>query len=251
MKICCCKVTVWIVCSQYSKIATFGRTFPKLILVHLVLLVKRPTEAVPPEAPPDVDWSATQFTVMVVLAAPPDSMTQTPNPLLVTSAVHTTADPWTLGDATTWLIEATTRTLAEPVNLSGKTTSWQRVFEDVTFRASFPCWMELPVGKRTNKFMRLWTKAMRQQLSLSLLRVINVKFPLQPHQKYYITQYGELWLSLLRWKMLILRTNSHYTSLYTFPLWKVAPENVIFELRSERHKNRFKFRLSIIQLEKK
>ena len=159
---------------------------------------------------------------MVVLAAPPDSMTQTPNPLLVTSAVHTTADPWTLGDATTWLIEATTRTLAEPVNLSGKTTSWQRVFEDVTFRASFPCWMELPVGKRTNKFMRLWTKAMRQQLSLSLLRVINVKFPLQPHQKYYITQYGELWLSLLRWKMLILRTNSHYTSLYTFPLWNVA-----------------------------
>ena len=25
-------------------------------------------------------------------------------------------------------------------------------------------------------------------LTLSLLRVINVKFPLQPHQKYYITQ---------------------------------------------------------------
>ena len=25
-------------------------------------------------------------------------------------------------------------------------------------------------------------------LPLSLLRVINVKFPLQPHQKYYITQ---------------------------------------------------------------
>ena len=25
----------------------------------------------------------------------------------------------------------------------------------------------------------------------SLPRVINVKFPLQPHQKYYITQYGE------------------------------------------------------------
>ena len=139
---------------QYSKVVTFRLTFPKLILVHLVLLVKRPTEAVPPEATPDVDWSATQFTVMVVLAAAPDSMTQTSNPLLVTSAVHTTADPWTLGGVPTWLIEATTRTLAEPENLSGKTTSWQRVFEDVTFRASFPCWMELPVEKRTNKFMR-------------------------------------------------------------------------------------------------
>ena len=28
-------------------------------------------------------------------------------------------------------------------------------------------------------------------LTLSLSRAINVKFPLQPHQKYYITQYGE------------------------------------------------------------
>ena len=187
MKICLCMVTVWI-SLQYSKIATFGRTLPKLILVHLVLLVKRPTEALPPEGPPDVDWSATQFTVMVVLAAAPDSMTQTPNPLLVTSAVHTTADPWTLGDVPTWLIEATTRTLAEPENLSGKTTSWHRVFEDVAFRASFPCWMELPVEKQTNKIRRLWRKAMRQQLIPALIRGINVKFPLQPHQKYYITQ---------------------------------------------------------------
>ena len=31
-----------------------------------------------------------------------------------------------------------------------------------------------------------------EDLTLSLLRMINVKFPLQPHQKYYITQYGEL-----------------------------------------------------------
>ena len=42
-------------------------------------------------------------------------------------------------------------------------------------------------------------------LTLSLLRVINFKFPLQPQQKYYITQYGELgFYSLLRWKMIIL-----------------------------------------------
>ena len=33
----------------------------------------------------------------------------------------------------------------------------------------------------------LWTR-----LTLSLLRVINVKIPLQPHKKYDITQYGEL-----------------------------------------------------------
>ena len=32
-------------------------------------------------------------------------------------------------------------------------------------------------------------------LTLSLLRVINVKIPLQPHKKYDITQYGELDLS--------------------------------------------------------
>ena len=28
--------------------------------------------------------------------------------------------------------------------------------------------------------------------TLSLIRVINVKIPLQPHKKYDITQYGEL-----------------------------------------------------------
>ena len=31
-------------------------------------------------------------------------------------------------------------------------------------------------------------KSFMLPLTLSLLRVINVKFPLQPHQKYYITQ---------------------------------------------------------------
>ena len=33
---------------------------------------------------------------------------------------------------------------------------------------------------------------MMLKLTLSLLRVINVKIPLQPHKKYDITQYGEL-----------------------------------------------------------
>ena len=34
-----------------------------------------------------------------------------------------------------------------------------------------------------------------RDLTLSLPRVINFKFPLQPHQKYYITHYGELGFS--------------------------------------------------------
>ena len=33
------------------------------------------------------------------------------------------------------------------------------------------------------------------ELTLSLPRVINFKFPLQTHQKYYVTQYGELGFS--------------------------------------------------------
>ena len=36
-----------------------------------------------------------------------------------------------------------------------------------------------------------WEEAVKD-LTLSLLRVINVKIPLQPHKKYDITQYGEL-----------------------------------------------------------
>ena len=35
-------------------------------------------------------------------------------------------------------------------------------------------------------------KDVENGLTLSLLRVINVKIPLQPHKKYDITQYGEL-----------------------------------------------------------
>ena len=36
-----------------------------------------------------------------------------------------------------------------------------------------------------------WSPLGEKGLTLSLPRVINLKFPLQPHQKYYITQYGE------------------------------------------------------------
>ena len=36
--------------------------------------------------------------------------------------------------------------------------------------------------------VHIWPLSESTWLTLSLLRVINVKFPLQPHQKYYITQ---------------------------------------------------------------
>ena len=46
------------------------------------------------------------------------------------------------------------------------------------------------------------------------LRVINVKFPLQPHQKYYITQYEEFGFSLLTQMKDDYTTDSHlYISL--------------------------------------
>ena len=58
-------------------------------------------------------------------------------------------------------------------------------------------------------------------LTLSLLRVINVKFPLQPHQIYYITQYGELGFSKLTQVKDDYATNSRYLT-YTFSLSKVG-----------------------------
>ena len=60
-----------------------------------------------------------------------------------------------------------------------------------------------------------------RKLILSLLRVINVKFPLRPNQKYYITQYGELdFLSFTQMKD-DYAINSRYLT-YTFSLWKVG-----------------------------
>ena len=55
-------------------------------------------------------------------------------------------------------------------------------------------------------------------LTLSLLRVINVKFLLQSHQKYNITQYGELvcassncqWLEVSNWQTLYLNLFKSY-----------------------------------------
>ena len=66
--------------------------------------------------------------------------------------------------------------------------------------------------------------------TLSLPRVINVKFLLQPHQKYYITQYEELGFSKLTRMKDDYTTKSHNLT-YTFFSLK-GWENELFELGS-------------------
>ena len=75
-------------------------------------------------------------------------------------------------------------------------------------------------------------------LTLSLPRVINIKFLLQPHQKYYITLYEELGFSSL--------TQMQDDKYYQFSLPSIEQfylqdwENVLFELGSERIKTAVK-----------
>ena len=72
-------------------------------------------------------------------------------------------------------------------------------------------------------------------LTLSLPRVINFKFPLQPHQKYYITKYEEPVFSYLtKWKTIILSI-SHTSPMHlSLRDW----ENALVELGRERVKFR-------------
>ena len=56
--------------------------------------------------------------------------------------------------------------------------------------------------------------------------------PLQPHQKYYITQYEELGFSTLTQMKDDYASNSHYL-IHTFPFIK-GWEDVLFELGSKR-----------------
>ena len=55
------------------------------------------------------------------------------------------------------------------------------------------------------------------RLLFSLLKMIDVKFPLQPHQHYYITQHGELHFSYLT------QTKDDYTTSSRYIAW----ENVL------------------------
>ena len=65
-------------------------------------------------------------------------------------------------------------------------------------------------------------------------RVINFKFPLHAHQKYNITQNGELWLFIAysdeRW--LYYKFSLPHLCIFSLKGW----ENVLFELKSERVK---------------
>ena len=62
--------------------------------------------------------------------------------------------------------------------------------------------------------------------TLSLLRVINVKIPLQPHKKYDITQYGKLNFSYLTHMKGDYTTNSHYIT-HTIAFWKVGRIHIL------------------------
>ena len=60
-----------------------------------------------------------------------------------------------------------------------------------------------------------------ERVTLSLPGVINFKFPLQPHQKYYVTQYEELGCSYLTEMRDDYTTNCHYCT-HTFLFRKVG-----------------------------
>ena len=78
-----------------------------------------------------------------------------------------------------------------------------------------------------------WSLLEVKGLTLSLLRVINVKFqPLQPRQKSYPTKYDEFGFSQLTQTKDDYTTNSGEPT-YTF---SAGWENVLFELSSERVK---------------
>ena len=75
------------------------------------------------------------------------------------------------------------------------------------------------LGLQTNEVCLAQPK--RPCLTLSLPRVINFKFLLQPHQEYYITKYGELDFSKVIQMKDDYTTNSHYLT-HTFLFRKIG-----------------------------
>ena len=63
--------------------------------------------------------------------------------------------------------------------------------------------------------------------------MINFKYPLQPHQNYYTTQYEELHCSQLTQMKSYYTTNSHYFT-HTFLFKRLGECTVLFELGNER-----------------
>ena len=80
------------------------------------------------------------------------------------------------------------------------------VYNSLTFPETDSC----PRGSPTNISVPAEINHNVLSLTLSLLRVIDVKIPLQPHQKYNITQYGELDFSQLTQMKSDYTTNSRY-----------------------------------------
>ena len=68
---------------------------------------------------------------------------------------------------------------------------------------------------------------------LSLPRVVNFKFLLQPHQKYYITQYGEFFIDYSEERLLCCPFSLPHLCIFSLKGW----ENVLFELGRERVKS--------------
>ena len=93
---------------------------------------------------------------------------------------------------------------AEPADCEGNGRKrWKAIHASVIPRLFPEC---RALEERQNA---LEVKRVRHRYNLlaprSLPRVINIKFPLQPHQKYYITRYEGLdFHGLLRWKMIML-----------------------------------------------
>ena len=95
-------------------------------------------------------------------------------------------------------------------------------------------WSEMTLYGPLNFQVEYGISLLSWTLTLSLPKVINFKFLLQPHLKYYITQHEEClaaFHSLLRWEMIILTILP--TSLIQFPLGRLG-EIALFELGSER-----------------
>ena len=82
-----------------------------------------------------------------------------------------------------------------------------------------------PLGTLLQHWLKqVWVKQecqLHALFTLSLLRVINVKFPLQPHQRYFITHYEDLGFSQLTQMRNDFLTNSHNLT-YTLSLTNVG-----------------------------
>ena len=89
----------------------------------------------------------------------------------------------------------------------------------------------------TKTSVRFWERAntseLKCRLTLPLPIVINFKFPLHPHEKFYITQYEEFGFhSLVRYKIKLFYYKFSQSHLYVS--LEYCGEDALFDLGSER-----------------